>query len=74
METKETTQVTQQSKSNHVHIEAIGSVVTAIWPDIIKPLNVEGTILSPWNVLKCFLESSLQVYSSLLHFEWLEDF
>lgn len=71
METKETT---QQSKSNHVHIEAIGSVVTAIWPDIIKPLNIEGAILSPWNVLKCFLESSLQVYFSLSQFEWLEDF
>lgn len=58
----ETVETTQQSKSNHAHIEAIGSVVTEIWPDIIKPWNMEGTILSPWNVLQCFLESALQVF------------
>ncbi|XP_077213689.1 separase isoform X2 [Tasmannia lanceolata] len=57
----ETTETTLQNERDHVHLEAIGSVITEVWPDITKPQDLEVSILSPWNVLKCYLESTLQV-------------
>ncbi|KAH7656747.1 Peptidase C50 separase protein [Dioscorea alata] len=42
-------------------LEAWGSLVAIFWPDIAKEEKTAGPILSPWNILKCYLESVLQV-------------
>ncbi|CAA7401560.1 unnamed protein product [Spirodela intermedia] len=41
--------------------EAIGSIVTEDWPNFTKPLSSEDCTISPWSVLKCYLQSILQV-------------
>ena len=43
-------------------LEAWGSLVAIFWPDIAKEEKTAGPILSPWNILKCYLESVLQVF------------
>lgn len=53
----------QHENKDDVVIEAIGSVVTEVWPHTHKSLNLEQTYVNPWNVLKCYLESTLQVYN-----------
>ncbi|KAK1279769.1 hypothetical protein QJS04_geneDACA004979 [Acorus gramineus] len=47
--------------SDQVHLEVIGSVIAKIWPDVTPAWNPELSALSPWNVLRCYLESTLQV-------------
>ncbi|KAK1697147.1 hypothetical protein QYE76_013844 [Lolium multiflorum] len=32
-----------------------------IWPDCTRPSSMRDTFLTPWNVLRCYLESILQV-------------
>ncbi|XP_059648132.1 separase [Cornus florida] len=37
------------------------SVATAIWSNSNSSFDLEASILTPWNVLQCYLESTLQV-------------
>ena len=37
------------------------SIATEIWSFDTIPWDLEGCYLSPWNVLQCYLESTLQV-------------
>lgn len=52
----------QHEDKDNVVIEAVGSVVAEVWAHTHKSLNLEQTYINPWNVLKCYLESTLQVY------------
>ncbi|KAJ0987621.1 hypothetical protein J5N97_005977 [Dioscorea zingiberensis] len=42
-------------------LEAWGSLIAIFWPDIAKEEKSTGPVLSPWNILKCYLESLMQV-------------
>ncbi|KAF0931269.1 hypothetical protein E2562_002616 [Oryza meyeriana var. granulata] len=48
-----------------VSLEAWGSTITEIWPDSTRSTGTRDSFLTPWNVLRCYLESILQV--ALLH-------
>ncbi|XP_072953682.1 separase isoform X1 [Typha angustifolia] len=42
-------------------LEALGSVITETWPDFSRSGILEDSFLTPWTVLRCYLESILQV-------------
>ncbi|XP_044951659.1 separase [Hordeum vulgare subsp. vulgare] len=44
-----------------VSLEAWGPTMAEIWPDCTTPSSMRDSFLTPWNVLKCCLESILQV-------------
>ncbi|XP_037451889.1 separase-like isoform X2 [Triticum dicoccoides] len=48
-----------------VSLEAWGPTMAEIWPDCTRPSSMRDSFLTPWNVLKCYLESILQV--ALMH-------
>ncbi|XP_022681893.1 separase [Setaria italica] len=48
-----------------VCLEACGSTVTEIWPDSTRSTSMKDSFLTPWNILRCYLESILQV--ALMH-------
>uniref|UniRef100_J3LHH6 separase n=1 Tax=Oryza brachyantha TaxID=4533 RepID=J3LHH6_ORYBR len=48
-----------------VSLEAWGSTIAEIWPDHTRSTGTGDYFLTPWNVLRCYLESILQV--ALLH-------
>ncbi|KAG8072566.1 hypothetical protein GUJ93_ZPchr0006g41913 [Zizania palustris] len=50
---------------NFVSLEARGSTIAEIWPEPTKSTVTRDSFLTPWNVLRCYLESILQV--ALLH-------
>ncbi|KAJ6853593.1 small RNA 2'-O-methyltransferase-like [Iris pallida] len=50
-----------QNRLYHVCLEAIGSAITEVWPYNIKCSNLKIPILTTWSVLRCYLESILQV-------------
>lgn len=43
------------------NLEIHGSVASEIWSFDTVPWDLEGFSLSPWNILQCYLESTLQV-------------
>ncbi|KAF9612494.1 hypothetical protein IFM89_000416 [Coptis chinensis] len=45
---------------NHAEVEVLGSVATEVWPNG-RLWNIEQCNLSQWSVLRCYLESILQV-------------
>ncbi|MQM00180.1 hypothetical protein Taro_032908, partial [Colocasia esculenta] len=47
--------------NNHPFTGSLGAVLTKEWPTISRSQNLEGCIISPWSILKCYLESILQV-------------
>ncbi|KAG9458960.1 hypothetical protein H6P81_003468 [Aristolochia fimbriata] len=61
----ETGEHIHNNEFDHVLLQAIQSHTTEIWPDVTKLQRLEDCILSPWNVLQCYLESCLQV--GLIH-------
>ncbi|WOL20055.1 hypothetical protein Cni_G28857 [Canna indica] len=50
-----------QSRKDHICLEAMNNIITDVWPDRNKSCNLDEPILSPWIVLRCYLESTLQV-------------
>ncbi|PIA27888.1 hypothetical protein AQUCO_07400015v1, partial [Aquilegia coerulea] len=60
--TSDTRQESQQNEFDHVVLEVIGSVASEVWPHMCSK-NSELNNLSQWNVLRCYLESILQVGS-----------
>ncbi|XP_020266857.1 separase [Asparagus officinalis] len=50
-----------QNRQDINYLEIIRSVATELWPDISKFKDLENSILTPWSVLRCYLESILQV-------------
>uniref|UniRef100_A0ACD5YX29 Uncharacterized protein n=1 Tax=Avena sativa TaxID=4498 RepID=A0ACD5YX29_AVESA len=48
-----------------VSLEAWGPTMAEIWPDCTRPSSMRDSFLTPWNVLRCYLESILQV--SVMH-------
>lgn len=44
-----------------VSLEAWGPTMAGIWPDCTRPSSMRDSFLTPWNVLRCYLESILQV-------------
>ncbi|CAL4967209.1 unnamed protein product [Urochloa decumbens] len=42
-------------------LEAVGPTIAEIWPDSSKSISTRDSFLTSWNVLRCYLESSLQV-------------
>ncbi|CAM0943846.1 unnamed protein product [Alopecurus aequalis] len=44
-----------------VSLEAWGPMMAEIWPDCTRPSSMRDSFLTPWNVLRCYLESILQV-------------
>ncbi|XP_068651534.1 separase [Aristolochia californica] len=61
----ETGDAIHNNESDNIFLQATGSHTTEIWPNFTKLQNLEECILSPWNVLQCYLESCLQV--GLIH-------
>ncbi|XP_043718262.1 separase-like isoform X1 [Telopea speciosissima] len=43
------------------NLKIYGSVATEVWPYAVNSWDLEGGPLSPWSVLQCYLESTLQV-------------
>ncbi|KAF5184255.1 Separase [Thalictrum thalictroides] len=60
--TSDTKQDCQQNEYSHPLLEVIGSVASEVWPHMCSE-NLELRNLSQWNVLRCYLESILQVGS-----------
>ncbi|XP_049936932.1 separase isoform X2 [Nymphaea colorata] len=50
-----------ENKSYHVHVEAPGAAMKSVWADMAKSGNPRSSFFNSWSLLKCFLESSLQV-------------
>ncbi|KAF3789517.1 Separase [Nymphaea thermarum] len=50
-----------ENKSYHVHVEAPGAAMKSVWADMAKSGNARSSFFNSWSLLKCFLESSLQV-------------
>ncbi|XP_047080035.1 separase-like [Lolium rigidum] len=44
-----------------VSLEAWGPTMAEIWPDCTRRSSMGDSFLTPWNVLRCYLESILQV-------------
>jgi separase len=44
-----------------VSLEAWGPAMAEIWPDCTRPSSMKDSFLTPSNVLRCYLESILQV-------------
>ncbi|XP_062221862.1 separase [Phragmites australis] len=44
-----------------VSLEAWGSTIAEIWPDFTRSTSMKDSFLTTWNVLRCYLESTLQV-------------
>lgn len=44
-----------------VSLEAWGPTITEIWPDSTRSTGTKDSFLTAWNVLRCYLESTLQV-------------
>nr|XP_051189058.1 separase-like [Lolium perenne] len=42
-------------------LEAWAPTVAEIWPDCTRPSSMKDSFLTPWNILRCYLESILQV-------------
>uniref|UniRef100_K3Z105 separase n=1 Tax=Setaria italica TaxID=4555 RepID=K3Z105_SETIT len=58
--------VSANTKSQHcgqdlVSLEAWGPAIAEIWPDCSRSTSARDSFLTPWNVLRCYLESTLQV-------------
>lgn len=51
-----------QNRHDDSRLEIIGSVATELWPGISRPGDLDNSIITPWSVLRCYLESILQVY------------
>ncbi|CAN6476418.1 unnamed protein product [Victoria cruziana] len=49
------------NKTCHVHIEAHGAAMKSVWADMSKCGNGRSSCFNHWSLLKCFLESSLQI-------------
>lgn len=43
------------------NFQVFGSVAIELWSSQAISLDIDGCYLSPWNVLQCYLESTLQV-------------
>ncbi|XP_020573851.1 separase-like [Phalaenopsis equestris] len=50
--------VEASGEHDHLFLELLGSAISDVWRDII---NMEKCSLSPWIILGCYLESTLQV-------------
>ncbi|XP_010245919.1 PREDICTED: separase isoform X3 [Nelumbo nucifera] len=59
----ESGEATECHKYGHFNLAILGSVATEVWPGVTnsESWDMEDCILSPWNVLQCYLESTLQV-------------
>lgn len=44
-----------------VSLEAWGPTMAEIWPDCTRTSSTRDSFLTPWNVLRCYLQSILQV-------------
>ncbi|XP_014756517.1 separase isoform X2 [Brachypodium distachyon] len=44
-----------------VSLEAWGPTIAEIWPDSTRSSSTSDSFFTPWNVLRCYLESVLQV-------------
>ncbi|XP_072151631.1 separase isoform X3 [Setaria viridis] len=58
--------VSANTKSQHcgqelISLEAWGPAIAEIWPDCSRSTSARDSFLTPWNVLRCYLESTLQV-------------
>ncbi|KAA8545541.1 hypothetical protein F0562_020325 [Nyssa sinensis] len=51
----------QKCRYNLSAFQMYSSVATAVWSSDNISCDLEGCILTPWNVLQCYLESTLQV-------------
>ncbi|OVA03751.1 Peptidase C50 [Macleaya cordata] len=54
-------ETTHQREHDYIHLEVLESVATEVWPYITDSWTSESRVLSQWNVLRCYLESVLQV-------------
>jgi separase len=68
-------------KTCDVHVEAHGSVAIETWPDLSRADATIDSFLSPWIILRCYLESTFQVSYFVLRcsihlvvLEWLSYF
>ncbi|CAL9041755.1 unnamed protein product [Musa banksii] len=50
-----------QYRNDHISLVPISNVITDVWPDFNKSGNLDDSLLSPWSVLRCYLESTFQV-------------
>ncbi|KAJ3678269.1 hypothetical protein LUZ60_002072 [Juncus effusus] len=50
-------------KAEELQLEAIGTNTTEIWPDLNRHADLAYSFLSPWIVLRSFLESTFQLGS-----------
>ncbi|KAJ8471851.1 hypothetical protein OPV22_026194 [Ensete ventricosum] len=50
-----------QYRNDHISLEPVSNVITDVWPDFNKSGNLDDSLLSPWSVLRCYLESTFQV-------------
>lgn len=57
----ETGDIIQKLTYGLKNLQICRSVATKIWSSDTIPWDWEGCYLSPWNVLQCYLESTLQV-------------
>lgn len=46
---------------NHLRLEVSSLAATEVWPRATQSQDSEQSVLSSWNVLKCYLESCFQV-------------
>lgn len=44
-----------------ISVEAWGPAIAEIWPDRSRSTTAKDSFLTPWNALRCYLESTLQV-------------
>ncbi|TVU28695.1 hypothetical protein EJB05_20225, partial [Eragrostis curvula] len=57
----ETGKESQHRNQGLVSLEAWGPTIAEIWPDFGRSGSKRDSFLTPWNVLRCYLESTLQV-------------
>ncbi|KAF8411822.1 hypothetical protein HHK36_004381 [Tetracentron sinense] len=50
-----------QHQYGRTNLQIFKSVATEAWPYLTNSWDLESCIFSPWNVLQCYLESTLQV-------------
>jgi len=51
----------RQHCGQDISLEVCGPTVVEIWPNSIRSIDMRDSFLTPWNVLRCYLESTLQV-------------
>ncbi|XP_042511471.1 separase isoform X2 [Macadamia integrifolia] len=55
------TNLSEIVEASQRNLKMYGSVATEVWPYAVNSWDLEGGPLSPWSVLQCYLESTLQV-------------